>query len=75
MVYDYRNGDFDGLRGALEALSLCNLIQDRDDISLDWTYGRGPFCERKNIKEKKNTPPWIKNHPRSAEIRRLLAQS
>ena len=25
-VYDYRNGDFDGLRGALEALNLCNLI-------------------------------------------------
>ena len=22
-VYDYRNGDFDGLRGALEALNLC----------------------------------------------------
>ena len=25
-VCDYRNADFDGLRGALEALNLCNLI-------------------------------------------------
>ena len=36
-VYEYRNGDFAGLRGALEALNLCNLIQDSDDINLDWT--------------------------------------
>ena len=42
-VYDYRNGDFDGLRGALEALNLCNLIQDSDDINLDWTYGKDAF--------------------------------
>ena len=37
-VYDYRNGDFAGLRGALEALNLCNLIRGSDDINLDWTY-------------------------------------
>ena len=42
-VYDYCNGDFDGLRGALEALNLCNLIQDSDDINLDWTYRRDAF--------------------------------
>ena len=42
-VYDYRNGDFDGLRGALEALNLCNLIQDSDDINLDWTYWKDAF--------------------------------
>ena len=35
-VYDYRNGDFDGLRGALEAWNLCNLIQDSDDIKCVW---------------------------------------
>ena len=35
-VYDYRNGDFDRLRGVLEALNLCNPIQDSDD-NLDWT--------------------------------------
>ena len=42
-VYDYRNGDFAGLRGALEALNLCNLIQDSDDINLDWTYWKDAF--------------------------------
>ena len=31
-MYDYHNGDFDGLRGALEALNICNLTQDSDDI-------------------------------------------
>ena len=36
-VYDYRNGDFDGLWGALEALILCNIIQGSDGINLDWT--------------------------------------
>ena len=42
-VYDYRNGDFDRLRGALEALNLCNLIQDSDDINVDWTYWKDAF--------------------------------
>ena len=37
-VYDYRSGDFDGLRGTLEALNLCSLIQDSDDTNLDWTF-------------------------------------
>ena len=31
-MYDYHNGDFDGLRGALEALNICNLTKDSDDI-------------------------------------------
>ena len=64
-VYDYRNGDFDGLRGALEALNLCNLIQDSDDINLDWTYWKeafmsavSDFIPTKKIKGK-NTPLWI----------------
>ena len=64
-VYDYRSGDFDGLRGALEALNLCNLIQDTDDINLDWTYWKDAFMSAvsdfiptKKIKGK-NTPPWI----------------
>ena len=34
-VYDYSNGVFDRLRGALEALNLCNLIQDSDNDNLD----------------------------------------
>ena len=64
-VYDYRNGNFDGLQGALEALNLCNLIQDSDDINLDWTYWNDTFMSAvldfvptKKIKGK-NTPPWI----------------
>ena len=64
-MYDYRNGDFAGLRGALEALNLCNLIQDSDDINLDWTYWKDAFMSAvsdfiptKKIKGK-NTPPWI----------------
>ena len=55
----------DGLRGALEALNLCNLIQDTDDINLDWTYWKDAFMSAvsdfiptKKIKGK-NTPPWI----------------
>ena len=42
-VYDYSNGVFDRLRGALEALNLCNLIQDSDDINVDWTYWKDAF--------------------------------
>ena len=42
-VYDYRNRHFDGLQGALEALNLCNLIQDSDDINSDWTFWRDAF--------------------------------
>ena len=41
-VYDYRNRDF-GLRGALEALNLCNLIQDSDDINSDWTFWKDAY--------------------------------
>ena len=51
-VYDYRNGDFDGLRGALEALNLCNLIQDSDDINLNWTYWKDAFMSAKRSREK-----------------------
>lgn len=64
-VYDCRNGDFDGLRGALKSLNLCNLIQDSDDINSDWTYWKNAFMSAvsdfiptKKIKGK-NTTPWI----------------
>ena len=61
-VYDYRNGDFEGLRGALEALNSCSLIQDsNDDINLDWNYWTGAFMSTvsdfiptKKIKGKKH---------------------
>ena len=51
---DYRNADFDGLRGALEALNLCNLItrQRRNQLGLDLLEGR--IYERKKIKGKKH---------------------
>ena len=64
-MYDYRNGDFDGLRGTLEALNLCSLIQDSDDTNLDWTFWKDAFMSAvldfiltKTIKGK-NTPRWI----------------
>ena len=60
-VYDYRNGDFEGLRGALEALNSCSLIQDSNDINLDWNYWTGAFMSTvsdliptKKIKGKKH---------------------
>ena len=72
-VYDYRNGDFEGPRGALEALNSCNLIQDSDDINLDWNYWTSAFMSTvsdfiptKKIKGKKHASldhKW--NHPRS----------
>ena len=62
-VYDYRNGDFFGLRGALEALNLCNLIQDSDNINKDWTYWKDTFMSAVSdfipTKKGKNTLPWI----------------
>jgi len=64
-TFNYRNGDFDGLRGALEVLNLRNLIQDGDDINSDWTYWKDAFMRAlldfiptKKIKGK-ITPPWI----------------
>ena len=64
-VYDYRNGDSDGLRGALETLNLRNLIQDSGDINSEWTYWKDAFMSAvldfirtKKIKDK-NTPTWI----------------
>ena len=60
-VFDYRNEDFDGLRGALEAQILCSLIQDRDDINSDWTFWKDAFMSAvsdfiptKKIKGKKS---------------------
>ena len=69
-MYDYRNGDFDRLRGALEALNLCNLIQDSDDFNLDWTYWKDAFMSA--------VSDFIQGKKRSAFLcgkRRLLAQS
>jgi len=65
MVYDYRKGDFEGLRRALESINLCNLVQDSGNINLDWTEWKDAFMSAvsdyiptKKIKGR-NTPPWI----------------
>ena len=59
------NGDFVGLRKALEVLNLCNVIQGSYDINSDWTFWKDAFMSAvsdfiptKKTKEK-NTPPWI----------------
>ena len=69
-MYDYRNGDFDCLRGALEALKLCNLIQDSYDFNLYWTYWKDAFMSA--------VSDFIQGKKRPAFLcgkRRLLAQS
>ena len=35
-VYDYRQGDFTGLRTSLECLSLESLVTTNDNINHDW---------------------------------------
>ena len=82
-VYDYRNGDFEGLRGAREALNSRNLIQDSDEINLDWTYWKDAFMSTvsdfipsKKIKGKKTSR--LGSQVKSSTLcgkRRLLAQS
>ena len=80
-MYDYHSGDFDGLRGALEALNLCNLSQDSDDINSDWTFWKDAFINAvsdfiptKKIK-RKNTPPWITNEVIHALRKKEAARS
>lgn len=64
-VYDYRRGDFIGLRSALQSLNLSNIFQDGVDINLDWLRWKDAFMSAvadfipsKKIKGK-NSPPWI----------------
>ena len=61
-VCDYRNADFNGLRGALEALNLCNLItrQRRNQLGLDLLEGR--IYER-NLRFFRNQRDQGKKHP------------
>ena len=82
-MYDYRNGDFEGLRRAHEALNSRNLIQDSDEINLDWTYWKDAFMSTvsdfipsKKIKGKKTSR--LGSQVKSSTLcgkRRLLAQS
>ena len=83
-VYDYRNGDFEGLRGAREALNSCNLIQDSDEINLDWTYWKDAFMSTvsdfipsKKIKGQKTTSR-VGSQVKSSTLcgkKKLVAQS
>ena len=64
-MFDYRRGDFDGLRSALQSLDLSILIQDDGDINNDWLQWKDAFLSAvadyiptKKIKGK-NSPPWI----------------
>ena len=81
-VYDYRNGDFAGLRGALEALNLCNIIQDSDDINLDWNYWKDAFMSQVSdfiaTKKIKGKTPRLGSQVKSSTLcgkKRLLALS
>ena len=72
-VYDYRRGDFEGLRRALESINLCNLVRDSENIDLAWTEWKDVFMSAvsdyiptRKIKGR-NTPPWI-----SGEIIHIL---
>ena len=76
-LYDYRNGVFDRLWGALEALSLCNLIQDSDDINLDWTYWKdalmstvSDFIPTKKFKGKNARLPSWKNEAARSKLKK-----
>ena len=42
-VYDYRRGDFEGLRSALQSVNLSNVVQDNNNIYHDWTLWKDTF--------------------------------
>ena len=65
IVYDYRRGDFHGLRSALQATNLSGLVESDTDININWLQwkdafmaGVSDFIPTKKIKGK-NSPPWI----------------
>ena len=64
-VYDYRRGDFEGLRSALQSVNLSNVVQDNNTIDQDWTFWKDTFLAAvadfiplKTIR-KRNAPPWL----------------
>ena len=52
-VYNYKKGDFDGLRSAIEAIDLSNAIH-QDDVNTSWLEWK----DTKRIKGR-ISPPWI----------------
>lgn len=64
-VYDYRRGDFEGLRSALQSVNLSNVVQDNNTINQDWTLWKDTFLAAvadfiplKTLR-KRNGPPWL----------------
>ena len=64
-VFDYRRGDFDGLRSALQSTDLSCIVESNSDININWLQwkdafmaGVSDFIPTKKIKGKKS-PPWI----------------
>ena len=82
-VYDYRNGDFDGLRGSSWSLEFMQSYsrQRRHQLGLDLLEGRiyerslGFYPNQKYQGKKHPALDHKWNHPRSAEKKRLLALS
>ena len=63
-VHNYKKGDFDGLRSAIEAIDLSNAIH-QDDVNTSWLEWKDTFLAAvkdyiptKRIKGR-NSPPWI----------------
>ena len=64
-VLDFRRGDFDGLRSALQAIDLSTIIQQDSDINEDWLLWKDTFLTTVNdfVPSRKikgrNSPPWL----------------
>ena len=64
-VFDYRKGNFNGLRTALEGINLCDVIESEVDVNHGWLKWKEIFLDavRKNIPIRTikniNSPPWI----------------
>ena len=62
---DFRRGDFDGLRSALQAIDLSTIIQQDSDINEDWLLWKDTFLTTVNdfVPSRKikgrNSPPWL----------------
>ena len=64
-VFDYKRGNFDELRAALEALDLCSVIESEVNVQEGWMKWKELFLKAayENIPTKTitniNSPPWI----------------
>ena len=85
-VFDYRKGNFNGLRTALESIDLCNVIESEIDVKQGWLKWKEIFLDavHKNIPTKTikniNSPPWINSEiiyaiKKKETVRRKLKSS